>query len=314
VLSLVIAKRVIIAMRINTFFYSIQQGIKNIFRNSMFSLASVATMAACIFMFGIFYILVANVNAMAQDAEESVAITVFFDEGISDSRIKDIGEDIKKRTEVKEIVFVSAEEAWESFKDVYFEGNEEYADGFSDNPLANSANYEVYLKDISKQSGLVTYLSSIDGVREVKQSQSVAETLTEFNKILSIVSGGIILILLCVAIFLINNTITVGIAVRKEEIAIMKLIGATDFLVRAPFIVEGIVIGLVGATIPLALLFVMYDNMMVYVANKFAFVGPLLEFVSAEMIFQGLVPIALALGVGIGFLGSIWTIRKHLKV
>ena len=112
-------------------------------------------------MFGIFYILVFNVNAMVQDAEESVAITVFFDEGLSEDKIKDIGKDIEKRSEVREIVFVSAEEAWESFKEVYFEGNEEYAEGFSENPLANSANYEIYLKDISKQSTLVKYLESI---------------------------------------------------------------------------------------------------------------------------------------------------------
>lgn len=280
----------------------------------MFSLASMATMAACIFMFGIFYILVFNVNAMVQDAEESVAITVFFDEGLSEDKIKDIGKDIEKRSEVREIVFVSAEEAWESFKEVYFEGNEEYAEGFSENPLANSANYEIYLKDISKQSTLVKYLESIKGVRDVKQSQSVAETLTEFNKILSVVSGGIIMILLCVAVFLINNTITVGIAVRKEEIAIMKLIGATDYLVRSPFIVEGVVIGLVGASAPLALLYVLYDKIIVYVAEKFAFVGSLLEFVSPYILFQGLIPIGLLLGVGIGFFGSVWTIRKHLKV
>ena len=301
-------------MRINTFFYSIQQGFKNIARNSMFSLASMATMAACIFMFGIFYILVFNVNAMVQDAEESVAVTVFFDEGISEERIKVIGEDIKKRTEVRDTVFVSAEEAWDSFKEVYFEGNEEYAAGFSENPLANSANYEIYLKDISKQSTLVKYLESIEGVRDVKQSQSVAETLTEFNRIISIVSGGIIMILLCVAIFLINNTITVGIAVRREEIAIMKLIGATDYLVRSPFIVEGIVIGLIGASAPLALLYALYDKIIIYVAEKFTFVGSLLEFVSPHILFQGLIPIGLTLGVGIGFLGSIWTIRKHLKV
>ena len=301
-------------MSINTFFYSVQQGFKNIARNSMFSLASMATMAACIFMFGLFYILVFNVNAMVQDAEESVAITVFFDEGISEEQIKAIGEDIAKRSEVRETVFVSAEEAWESFKEVYFEGNEEYAAGFSENPLANSANYEIYLKDISKQSTLVKYLENIEGVRDVKQSQSVAETLTEFNKILSIVSGGIITILLCVAIFLINNTITVGIAVRREEIAIMKLIGATDYLVRAPFIVEGVVIGLAGASAPLVLLYVLYDKIIAYVAEKFAFIGSLLEFVSPHTLFQGLIPIGLALGVGIGLLGSMWTIRKHLKV
>lgn len=301
-------------MKINSILYSIQQGFKNIARNSMFSLASMATMAACIFMFGIFYILVFNVNAMVQDAQESVAITVFFEEGTSMERIEEIGNEVKNRKEVKEMVFVSAEEAWESFKEVYFEGHEEYADGFSENPLANSANYEIYLKDLSKQSLLVEYLEGVEGVRDVKQSQSVAETLTEFNKILSIVSGGIIMILLCVAIFLINNTITVGIAVRREEISIMKLIGATDYLVRSPFIVEGIVIGLVGACVPLGLLYTLYDKVILSVAEKFAFVGSLLEFVAPNAIFQSLVPIGLALGVGIGFLGSMWTIRKHLKV
>ena len=301
-------------MRINTFFYSIGQGFKNIFRNGMFSLASIATMSACIFMFGLFYILIANINVMVQSVEEGVAITVFFEADLEDERIQEIGEDISKRTEVREVVFISAEDAWESFKDVYFEGNEQYAEGFTENPLEDFANYEVYLKDVSQQTGLVTYIENIEGVREVKQSQAVADTLTQFNKIVSLVSSGIILILLCVAVFLINNTVSVGISVRKEEIGIMKLIGATDFLVRFPFVVEGIVIGLVGAAIPLGLLFVLYDKIMVYVVETFSFVGSLMEFVKPQILFQGLVPVALLLGVGIGFFGSIWTIRKHLKV
>lgn len=280
----------------------------------MFSLASMATMAACIFMFGIFYILVFNINAMVKEAEESVAVTVFFDEGIPETQIQDIGADIEQRQEVREIVFVSADEAWESFKDVYFEGNEEYATGFSDNPLANSANYEIYLKDVSQQAKLVEYLEGIDGVRDVKQSQSVADTLTEFNKILSLVSGGVILILLCVAIFLINNTVRVGIEVRKEEIGIMKLIGATDYLVRAPFIVEGVIIGLIGAAIPLIGLYLIYGKVVDYVATEYSFIGSLIEFLPPAEIFNSLVPIGLILGVGIGFVGSMFTIRKHLKV
>ncbi len=301
-------------MRINTFFYSIGQGFKNIFRNGMFSLASIATMSACIFMFGIFYILIANINVMVQSVEEGVAITVFFDKGVEEDRILAIKEDISKRTEVREIVYVSAEEAWDNFKDIYFEGNEEYAAGFKENPLADKANLEVYLNDVSKQTGLVTYIHNLDGVKEVKQSQAVADTLTQFNKIVSLVSTGIILILLCVAVFLINNTISVGISVRKEEIGIMKLIGATDFLVRFPFVVEGLVIGLIGAAIPLGLLFVLYDKIVIYVAETFSFVGSLMDFVKPELLFRGLVPVALVLGVGIGFFGSVWTIRKHLKV
>ena len=133
-------------------------------------------------------------------------------------------------------------------------------------------------------------------------------------KILSVISAGIISILLCVAIFLINNTVAVGISVRKEEISIMKLIGATDFLVRAPFVVEGIIIGFVGASLPLALLFFLYDKVVAHVAAEYSMIGSLVEFVSPTLLFQGLIPIGLMLGVGIGFLGSAWTVRKHLKV
>ena len=302
-------------MVFNNILYSVKQGIVNIWRNLMFSLASIATMAACIFMFGIFFILVTNFNSMVKEAEEGVAVTVFFNEGISQERIDEIGDQIKARAEVSDYHFVSAEEAWETLKEDYFKGHEEAAAGFADdNPLANAANYQIYLNDVSMQSSLCTYLESIDGVREVKQSEAVAKTLTDLNKLISYISAGIILILLCVAIFLINNTVTVGISVRKEEIAIMKLIGATDFLVRAPFVVEGIVIGLVGAAIPLVLLYFMYGGITSYIAEKFVFLSNIMHFQSDAEIFAVLIPVGLLLGVGIGFVGSTMTTRKHLKV
>ena len=302
-------------MRINTFFYSVKQGFKNIARNKMFSLASMATMAACIFMFGIFYIIITNFNAEVQKIEEGVSATVFFDKGLPESDILSIGEEIGKRVEVSRIEYVSAEDAWNDYKEIYFEGKEELAAGFAgDNPLANSANYQIYLNDVSMQSSLVTYLESLPGVREVKQSELVANTLSDFNKLVGYISGGIILILLCVAVFLISNTVAVGISVRKEEIAIMKLIGAADYLVRAPFVVEGVLIGLMGAAIPLVLLYFLYQRIIVYIADKFNFIGSMLEFIPAHTVFRTLIPVGIFLGVGIGFLGSRLTIRKHLKV
>lgn len=307
--------RQVTTMRINTFFYSIRQGLRNIGRNKMFSLASIATMGACIFMFGLFYIIVTNFTSMVREAEQSVAVTVFFDQGISAERMEEIGQDIKKRVEVSDIVFVSAEDAWEEVKQDYFKGNEDLAAAFEgDNPVANSAHYEIYLSDVSMQNSLVTYLESMDGVRSVNQSELVAETLADFNRLVGYISVGIILILLCVAVFLISNTVTIGISVRKEEIAIMKLIGATDYLVRAPFIVEGMVIGLIGAFIPLALLYVLYGKIVVYISEKFNFIGSMFNFLPTTDIFEMLVPVAILLGVGIGFVGSTFTIRKHLKV
>ena len=123
-----------------------------------------------------------------------------------------------------------------------------------------------------------------------------------------------ILILLGVAVFLISNTITVGISVRREEIGIMKLIGATDYFVRAPFVVEGIVIGLIGAAIPLGILYVLYEKIILYIGDKFKFISNMIQFLSVDQVFHTLVPVALLLGVGIGFIGSRITIRKHLKV
>lgn len=302
-------------MKISTFFYTIKQGLINIWKNKMFSLVSIATMTACIFLFGLFYMIVTNFQSMVREAEEGVAITVLFDEGISEQRIEEIGELIDERVEVSHYDYTSAEAAWESFKEVYFEGNEAAAESFAgDNPLANSASYSIYMNDISMQDTLVTYLESIDGVREVKKSEMVANTLTDFNSLIGYISAGIILILLGVAVFLISNTITVAIAVRKEEIAIMKLIGATDYFVRAPFVVEGMVIGLIGAAIPLGILYVLYEKVIVYIADKFTFIGSMMNFLSVNEVFGTLVPVALILGVGIGFIGSKITIRKHLKV
>ncbi|MFV0466976.1 MAG: permease-like cell division protein FtsX [Lachnospiraceae bacterium] len=302
-------------MRFNTIVYTIKQGFTNIFKNKMFSLASMTTMAACIFMFGIFYSIVTNFSAMVDNAEQNVSITVFFDEGIGQEQIDVIGFAIGGRSEVASYRFISAEEAWSSFKEDYFGDSEGLADGFAeDNPLANSASYEIYLNDVSKQAELVTYLEGLEGVREVRKSEIAANTLSDFNRLLGYISIGIIAILLFVAVFLISNTITTGITVRKEEIAIMKLIGATDFFVRAPFMVEGVIIGLVGSSLPLVILYLMYNRMIIYVAEKFSFLNNLIQFKPAGEVFEVLVPVALALGFGIGFIGSRLTLHRHLKV
>lgn len=307
--------KTVITMRISSIGYTVKQGLANILRNKIFSLASIATMSACIFLFGLFYAIVVNFQAMVKEAESGVAVTVLFDEGISQEQIEAIGQEIKGRAEVSEYKFISAEEAWEEFQVEYFGDNAEAAAGFADdNPLANSASYAIYMNDISMQPVLVDYLEGLEGVREVRHSTVAASTLSDFNSLIGYISVGIILILLLVAVFLISNTVTTGIAVRKDEIGIMKLIGATDYFVRAPFIVEGVMIGLIGSFLPLLLLYFLYGKVIGYVAEKFNFLSSLLHFLPIRDVFHTLVPVGLLLGVGIGFLGSRITIRKHLKV
>ena len=297
-------------MRISTFFYTLKQGIKNIFRNGWYSLASVATISACLLLFGAFFAIVMNVIHIVKAAEEGVAVTVFFDEGLSDDKIAQIGDLITKRSEVREVNFVSADEAWESFK----QDLGEYAEGIIDNPLKDSANYEIYLNKIEDQNSLVNYLESLDGVREVNRSDLTANILTGMNSLLGYIAVAIIIILLAVSVFLISNTVMIGIQLRKEEITIMKYIGATDFFVRAPFVVEGLIIGLIGSVIPLGLIYLIYNYVIDFVNVNFGILTDLLKFVSIADIFRYLVPISLMIGAGIGFMGSFTTVRKHLRV
>ncbi len=306
-------------MKISTFVYSIRQGFKNIGRNKLFSIASITTMAACIFLFGLFFAIVLNFSFILKNIETNVGITVFFDEGLDQASIDMIGQDIRNQKDiVKECNYVSADEAWESFSNKYFEGNEAAAEGFKnnqDNPLANSAHYEIFVYDIEEQDNLVTYLKSLDGVRKVEQSQQASNTLTTVNRLITTISVVIIAILLAVSIFLISNTITMGIAVRREEIAIMKYIGATNYFVRLPFVLEGVIIGVIGAVIPLVVLYFLYQNAVTYILTRFSVLQDFMNgLLPVNQVFTLLIPISLILGIGIGLIGSLITIRKHLKV
>ena len=275
-------------MRISTLFYVFRQGVRNIFRNKWFSLASVATMSICLFLFGLFFAVIVNFQNIVKAAQEGVSIVVFFDYGIEDSRIAEIGDLLDAREEVSDFVYVSPEEAWDGFKGDYLgdSGLE-----LTENPLADSANYQVYMSDVSKQAELVEFLESVDGIRSVMRSELVASTLTGFNSLVAYVSMGIIILLLVVSVFLISNTITVGISVRKEEIGIMKYVGATDFFVRSPFVIEGILIGFVGALIPLVLVYYVYHAVIDYITIKFSVLSGLLAFMPVEELFKSLVPV-----------------------
>lgn len=316
-------------MRISTLGYVGKQGVKNIWRNKMFSLASIATMSACIFLFGLFFAIIVNFQYIIRTAEEGVAVTVFFDEDATDAQKEAIGEALQDHEGVSRVHYVSADEAWEEFQEQYFGDNPELAEGFkNDNPLASSDNYEVYMETTddnenliarsrslsSTQNDLVKFAQGLDGVREVNKSDVVANTLSSVNMLVAYVSIAIIAILLGVSIFLISNTVTMGITVRKEEIAIMKYIGAKDFVVRSPFVLEGLIIGIFGAAIPLILLYFLYERAVEYVMTKFSILQNIIDFLPVTKVYQYLLPIGLLMGIGIGFLGSFFTVRKHLKV
>ncbi len=309
-------KKVDMNMRgISVFVYSVRQGMKSLRKNRMFTLASIGTISACLFLFGLFYFVVSNFQHMIKEVETTVGVTVFFEDGISQEQVDSIGEAIRFREEVDHIEFISAEEAWAKFVRENFSDNTELVDSFgTDNPLENSASYQVFLKDISDQQEIAEYVNGIEGVRTVKRSDETAKNLENANLLVSYVSIAIIAILLAVSVFLINSTISTGITVRRSEIEIMRLMGASDFFIRAPFIVEGVVIGLVGALIPLVILFFSYNTIIQYIKTRFEVISGWLDFLGAAQVFQMLIPVCLLIGIGIGFLGSFVTVRKHLDV
>lgn len=293
----------------NSFLYTFGQGLSNLKRNKLFTLASVATIAACLFLFGLFYAILADFQNVVKTAEQGVSVTVFFNEGTTEDEILQLKVAVEERAEVSEVEYVSADAAWDSFKDEYLG---EYSEGFTENPLANSANLEIYLKDVSKQGDLVDYLESLDDVRTVNRSELTANTLSGFNNLFAYIYIGIVIILLAVSIFLISNTVTIGISVRKDEISIMKYIGATDFFVRAPFVIEGVMIGFVGSILPLLAIYVIYDKVVAYISGRFSVLNSLINFLPASTIMKTLIPLSIILGVGIGFVGSMATVKKYL--
>lgn len=302
-------------MKANAWSYCIRSGFKNLFHNKLFSAASTATIAACIFLFCLFFALLINVENMAKTAETTVGITVFFNDDASEEQVKAIGREIEEREEIKSATYTSAEEAWNEFKTDYFHNNELMAEAFAeDNPLAGSQSYEIFLNDIDDQERIVDWLYSFDVVRQINYSSAAIEGLSSLERLISSLSAVIISVLLAVSVFLISNTISVAAQFRRKENEIMKMIGATNFMIRLPFLVEGVVLGFAGAVLPLIGIYFIYERAVTYVNDHFLGISTLFSPIPIGTFFPVMIAAAMGLGVGVGFIVSFFTIRKSLRV
>ena len=279
-------------MSFKAFSYSVKEGLKSIARNRMFSLASVGTMVSCLFMLSVFLCLLINFHSIVGSAESTVSISVYFSSDIDEKRITEIGKDISAREEVATVKYKTADEAWSTFAKDYYGDDEDLIASFGeDNPLGDSDSYVVTLKNIEDQEEMTKYLNAISGVRYVNSPLNTTDMLMKLNRIISVTSLALIVILFLVSIFLISNTVVVAISVRREEIAIMKLIGATDQFICGPFIVEGVIIGVIGSLIPLILLFVLYQLLIHFVQHDLSQMVSWLELMSTGKVFAILIPV-----------------------
>ena len=271
-----------------------QTRVQNIVQNKIFSLVAIGTIAICLFLLGLFYALLSNFQHMMYNVESNVGLTVFFDSGIEPEEIDSLGEQIRKLDGVETVDYISPTEAWKKFQKEMYQGKENLEDTFGDeNPLQDSASFEITLTRVSKQAKVSKQIKEMKGIRKVNGSSTVAKSLSSANMLVAYVSATIIGLLLLVSVFLINNAVATGIRVRKDEISIIKMIGATDGFIRAPFLVEGLVIGLVGAIIPIIVLWVLYERVIQFVLEHFSALSQWLTFVAPSKEFATLIPMSL---------------------
>lgn len=302
------------AMKARTIFYLIGQGIINLFKNRLMSIAAITTITACIFVISVFYIVGSNVEYILDAVETNLGITVFFEYETPEERILEIKQLLEVRNEVHEVTYISPEDAWENFKDSYFEGKEDQLSGFEgDNPLKDSASLMVFFEDLDTQKNLAEYVESLPDVRYIRQSEQVVDIMQSINQLVRYASLTLVVILVIISVFLISNTVRLGISTRKQEIEIMKYIGARDSFIRGPFIIEGILIGLIGTAIPLLIIYVFYDQATMGIAGQFDLLQSFLVFREISTIYRMLVPVAAAIGILIGLVGSRLTIGRYLK-
>lgn len=299
------------AMKIKTVGYTFKECCKNLWRNRMMSIASATSVAATLMILGIIFVLIININSLAQGAKDQFdSITVYLLDDVEVEQVDLIGESIFRLEGVKEISFETKEEALEKYKKEW--GDSAYLlDGLENNPLPNS--FIIILDDIGYANYVVAQVKELEGVEEVKYYQEVITKMLNVTDFIKNVGMVIIFILIAISVFIINNTIKLALNSRKKEIVIMKYVGATSWFVRWPFLLEGTLLGIFGALIATGAIFLIYSYTFNLFTSQF-YVLIAAYVVDVKSIVFDLLVLFLIIGSGIGALGSIWSMKKHLEV
>lgn len=329
-------------MKANSFGYLAKQGVKNLWLNRMMTLASVGVLTACLLIVGFAIVLTENIDSMVHyvesqnefvafmpteedyiaqqiaDGEEPMVSTADTPEGETpawQTFVEEVQSQIEALPNVAGVTYISKEEGLESMKEQMGEYAELFEDLEDDNPLNDT--FTIRVKDLTKLNETCLQVQEINGIQSVNAANDVADTLTFIRQVVNTVGGAIVLALVIVSLVIIVNTIRATIFSRRKEINIMKYVGATNGFIRLPFVVEGIILGLIAAAISYAVIWGGYT----YLVHSFE-AGTVPTFIGAA--FQHIIPfsdIALNLGlffgissVAIGVIGSMISIRSHIKV
>ena len=299
-------------MRYNVLSYLIGEGFKSTFKQKKMTSASIIIMCATMFIFGLFFVIGENVNSVIHQIEEQQGIQIFIDEEATETEVETLGNEIRNIEGVNKVTFVSKEDALNSVKAV-FDDNQGLLEGWDEeNPFP--ASYFVTLTDLSLNEQVQEKIYALDNVDEIASENNTINRLQELANGIQIMTVIILALLIIISIFIISYTIKLTVHARRREISIMKYVGATNGFIRGPFIVEGIIIGLISAIITLIILGLSYNAVMGGIGETVLIQSIGIGLLSFSEMFFLVLTVYLVLGIGIGILGSVISMRKYLKV
>ena len=295
-------------MRINNFFYLIKEGIKGIFKHGFMSFAAVCVTVACLLIVGSFSILMYNVNIMVEDLNQTNEVLAYVDGSLTEAEAKSIGTQINMIENVLQADFVSREEALESFVQDHQE--DEAFSGVEATDLRHR--FRVILEDNALIEETAAQIDDLPGVVKIRAEYELAEGFSTLQQVLQLASYAVIAVLLAVSLLIISNTVKLAMYDRKDEIAIMKMVGATNGFIRLPFVVEGFTLGMIGAALAFAMEWGLYDALVLKVAEVDSL--QLFQFVPFQEVLIPMVSVFASAGLFVGVVGSWTSIRKFMNV
>lgn len=299
-------------MKIRTIKHIIKEGLVNAYRNKLMSLASIGIVAASMVIFGVFLLLSLNLSHNTNALKDQPEMEVFCNPDLDDTQVKQVEEAIKNNNKILQYNIVTKQEAMEKVKKIL--GNKEnLLEGENESFLPVS--FIIKLKDPQQSSEIVEEFKKVNGVENVRYSQSTIEFLAGAVYWIRLISGLLILILLAISMFIISNTIRLTVFARRKEINIMKYIGATDWFIRWPFVIEGVIIGLIGSVAAFIIIGYGYSAVESKVNAELVRLSiNFIKFIKVSDIGLQAIGIYSLIGVAVGALGSFMSIRKYLRV
>lgn len=298
-------------MKYNVIGYFLSEGFRNVFKNKKSTISCLGVMIVTMLMFGAFFAIGRNITHMVEDVEDAQALQVFLEYDIPDEKIEKAKSDIEAINGVADVKLKTPEDAYNEMK----KSLEEYSsamDGME--PSRFSYSYVVTLSDLDLNDSVQTQISKIENFRKITSSNQTIKALSAIGRGIRIVTGAILVILILISVFIISNTIKLTVHARRKEISIMKYVGATNGFIRTPFMIEGIIIGLVSSAVSLGLVGLIYNWCAIKLAQSETVQLIGFSMLPFNDLFTSILIVYMILGAGIGIIGSSISMKKYLDV